>query len=92
MSVFVERVRDSAGDNVIVCRERDGKPECFWFKYGDAVHLAMVIGAMNISNCEIIREIAQKSGVDVEDFMAKICSSKPTPELYGLRNEVARNE
>jgi hypothetical protein len=81
MSVFVERVRD----NVIVCREKDGKPECFWFKYGDAVHLAMVIGAMNVSNCDTIREIAQKSGVDVEDFVAKICSSKPTPELYGIK-------
>jgi len=85
MSVFVERVRDSAGDNVIVCRERDGKPECFWFRYGDAVHLAIVLGAMNLTNCEIIREIAQKAGVDVEDFVAKICGSKPTPELYGIK-------
>jgi len=31
MSVFVERVRD----NVIVCREVNNKPECYWFKYGD---------------------------------------------------------
>jgi len=81
MRVFVERVRD----NVVVCREVNNKPECFWFRYGDAVHLAMVIGAMNISNCDIIREIARKSGVDVEDFVSKICSSKPTPELYGVK-------
>ena len=85
MSVFVERVRDSAGDNVIVCREKDHKPECYWFKYGDAVHLAIVLGAMNISNCDVIREIAQKAGIDVEDFVAKFCSSKPTPELYGIK-------
>ena len=81
MSVFIERVRD----NVVVCREVNNKPECYWFRYGDATHLAMVIGAMNISNCEIIREIARKAGVDVEDFVSKICSSKPTPELYGIK-------
>jgi 2-hydroxychromene-2-carboxylate isomerase len=92
MSVFAERVRDSAGDNVIVCRERDGKPECFWFKYGDAVHLAMVLGAMNIFNCDVVREIAQKAGVDAEDFVAKYCDSKPHPELYGMRGEVVRSE
>jgi len=81
MSVFVERVRD----NVVVCREMDHKPECYWFKYGDAVHLAMVLGAMNLTNCEVIREIAQKAGVNVEDFVAKYCDSKPHPELYGVK-------
>ncbi len=90
MSVFIERVRDSAGDNVIVCREKDHKPECYWFKYGDAVHLAMVLSAMNIFNCDTVREIAQKAGVDVEDFVVKFCSSKPTPELYGIK--VSDNE
>jgi len=80
-NVYVERVRD----NVIVCREVNNKPECFWFKYGDSVHLAMVLGAMNVTNCDVVREIAQKSGVDVEDFVAKFCGSKPTPELYGVK-------
>jgi hypothetical protein len=45
----------------------------------------MVIGAMNVMNCDVVREITQKAGVDVEDFVAKICSSKPTPELYGIK-------
>jgi len=81
MSVFVERVRD----NVVVCREKDGKPECYWFKYGDTVHLAMVLGAMNIFDCDVIREIAKKVGVNVEDFVAKYCDSKPHPELYGVK-------
>jgi len=88
MSVFVERVRD----NVVVCREMDHKPECYWFRYGDAVHLAMVLGAMNLTNCEIIREIAQKAGVNVEDFVSKYCDSKPHPELYGMRGEVMMSE
>jgi len=87
MSVFIERVRD----NVVVCRERDHKPECYWFKYGDAVHLAMVLGAMNLNNCDTVREIAQKAGV-VEDFVAKYCDSKPHPELYGMRSEVMMSE
>jgi len=81
MSAFAERVRD----NVVVCREKDGKPECFWFKYGNTEQLAMVLGAMNISNCDVVREIAQKAGVNVEDFVAKYCGSKPTPELYGVK-------
>jgi hypothetical protein len=81
MSVIVERV----GDNVVVCRERDKRPGCYWLRYGDAVHLAMVLGAMNIFNCDTVREIAQKSGVDVEDFVAKYCDSKPHPELYGVK-------
>ncbi|MCG2892901.1 MAG: hypothetical protein L7H00_05135 [Vulcanisaeta sp.] len=81
MSAFVERVRD----NVIVCREKDGKPECFWFKYGNTEQLAMVLGAMNIFDCNTVREIAQKAGVNVEDFVAKYCDSKPHPELYGVK-------
>jgi len=82
MSVFIERF----GDNVVVCREKDGKPECFWFRYGDAVHLAMVLGAMNIFNCSTVREIAQKAGIsNVEDFVSKYCDSKPHPELYGVK-------
>ena len=82
MSVFVERVRD----NVVVCREVNNKPECYWFRYGDATHLAMVLGAMNIFNCNTVREIAKMAGINnVEDFVAKICSSKPTPELYGIK-------
>jgi len=88
-NIYVERVRG----NVIVCREVNNKPECFWFKYGDSVHLAMVLGAMNIHDCNVVREIARKSGVNVEDFVAKYCDSKPHLELYGLRNEVVmRNE
>ena len=81
MSVFVERV----GDDVVVCRERDHKPECYWFKYGNTEQLAMVLGAMNIFDCSTVREIAQKSGVNVEDFVAKYCDSKPHPELYGVK-------
>jgi hypothetical protein len=82
MSVFVERVRD----NVVVCREKDHKPECYWFRYGDAVHLAMVLGAMNIFDCDVIRKIAKKAGIsNVEDFVAKYCDSKPHPELYGVK-------
>jgi len=80
-NVYVERVRD----NVIVCREVNNKPECFWFKYSDSAHLAMVLGAMNIHNCNTVKEIAQKAGVNVEDFVSKYCSSKPTPELYGVK-------
>ena len=80
-NIYVERVRD----NVVVCREKDHKLECYWFRYGDAVYLAMVLGAMNVTNCDVVREIARKSGVNVEDFMAKFCSSKPTPELYGVK-------
>ena len=87
MSVFVERVRD----NVVVCRERDHKPECYWFRYGDA-HLAMVLGAMDIFDCNTVREIAQKAGVNAEDFVAKYCDSKPHPELYGMRSEVMMSE
>jgi len=81
MSIFVERVRD----NVIVCKEKNDKSECYWFRYGDSVHLAMVLGAMNIHDCNVVREIARKAGVDVEEFVAKFCSSKPTPELYGIK-------
>jgi len=82
MSVFVERVRD----NVVVCREVNNKPECYWFRYGDATHLAMVLGAMNIFNCNTVREIAKMAGINnVEDFVAKYCDSKPTPELYGVK-------
>ena len=86
--VHIERV----GNNVVICRERDRRPECYWFKYGDAVHLAMVLGAMNISDCNVVREIAEKAGVNAEDFVAKYCDSKPHPELYGMRSEVVRNE
>jgi hypothetical protein len=81
MRVFVKRVRD----NVVVCRKGDGKPECFWFRYGDATHLAMVLGAMDIFDCNTVREIAQKAGVNAEDFVAKYCGSRPTPELYGVK-------
>jgi len=81
MSVFVDRF----GDNVVVCREMDHKPECYWFRYGDTTHLAMVLGAMNVMNCDVVREIAQKAGVNVEDFVAKYCDSKPHPELYGVK-------
>ena len=89
MSVFVERVRD----NVVVCREKDGKPECFWFKYGNTEQLAMVLGAMNIFNCDTVREIAKKTGINnVEDFVSKYCDSKPHPELYDMRSEVVRSE
>ena len=81
-NIYVERVRD----NVVVCREKDHKPECFWFKYGDVTHLAMVLGAMNIFNCGIVREIAKKAGINnVEDFVSKYCDSKPHPELYGVK-------
>ena len=80
--VHVERV----GDNVVVCRERDGKPECYWFKYGDVTHLTMVLGAMNIFNCGTVREIAKKVGINnVEDFVNKYCDSKPHLELYGVK-------
>jgi len=81
MSVFVERVRD----NVVVCREMDHKPECYWFKYGNTEQLAMVLGAMNVMNCDVVKEIAQKAGVNAEDFVAKYCDSKPHPELYGVK-------
>jgi len=82
MNVFIERF----GNNVVVCRERSGKPECFWFRYGDATHLAMVLGAMDIFDCGTVREIAQKAGIsNVEDFVAKYCDSKPHPELYGVK-------
>jgi hypothetical protein len=88
--VHVERV----GDNVVVCREVDHKPECYWFKYGDVVQLAMALGAMNIFNCDEVRKIASRVGVDVEDFVAKYCDSKPHPELYGVKpsNEEDRDK
>ena len=79
--VHVERV----GDNVVVCREVDHKPECYWFRYGNTEQLAMVLGAMNIFDCGTVREIAQKAGVNVEDFVSKYCDSKPHPELYGVK-------
>jgi len=90
-NIYVERIRDSAGDNVIVCREKDHKPKCYWFKYGNTEQLAMVLGAMDIFDCNTVREIAQKAGV-VEDFVAKYCDSKPHPELYGMRSEVMMSE
>jgi hypothetical protein len=52
----------------------------------------MVLGAMNLNNCDTVREIAQKAGVNVEDFVAKYCDSKPHPELYGMRSEVMMSE
>jgi len=80
--IYVERVRD----NVVVCREVNNKPECYWFKYGNMEQLAMVLGAMNIFNCDTVREIAKKAGINnVEDFVNKYCDSKPHPELYGIR-------
>jgi len=81
-NIYVERIRD----NVVVCRERDHKVECFWLKYGDVVQLAMALGAMNIFNCDEVRKIAQKAGIsNVEDFVSKYCDSKPHPELYGVK-------
>jgi len=81
-NVYVERVRD----NVVVCREVNNKPECYWFKYGDNAHLAMVLGAMNIFDCGTVREIAKKAGINnVEDFVSKYCGSKSHLELYGVK-------
>jgi len=86
--VHVERV----GDNVVICESKDGKTKCYWLRYGDVTHLAMVLGDMGISDCSIIKEIAEKTGVNADDFTAKYCDSKPHPELYGVKPSDNKDE